>query len=477
MNFKDYRLDERIIEALDKLGYNEATEVQKSVLPALLEKQDLIVQAKTGSGKTAAFAIPLIEQIDWAENKPQVLVLTPTRELALQIKEDFDNIGTYKKIKTLAVFGKQPYKFQIHDLKQKTHVVVGTPGRVLDHLERETMDVSKLQYLILDEADEMLNMGFIETVQEILQRLPKHHTTCLFSATMPEAIVALARQFTKDAKQITIKEDAVVNEMIDAVAYEVKEHEKKEFLLKLLLTEMPTSAIIFCKTQEHVNEVCDYLYEQDLSVDKIHGGMLQEDRLDNMYDFRLGNIQFLVATDVAARGIDVENMTHVINYDLPEEAERYIHRIGRTARIGKAGKAISFLSQYDDNRKAMIEEYIHTSFQILDAGAITNCAIKKEKIHELKDKMIQKEKKNKEIQKDILRLYLNGGKKKKIRPGDIVGAICEIPGVCADDIGIIQVQEMGSYVDILNNKGKLVLEALRKTTIKGKVLKVQISKK
>lgn len=477
MNFKDYRLDERIIEALDKLGYNEATEVQKSVLPALLEKQDLIVQAKTGSGKTAAFAIPLIEQIDWAENKPQVLVLTPTRELALQIKEDFDNIGTYKKIKTLAVFGKQPYKFQIHDLKQKTHVVVGTPGRVLDHLERETMDVSKLQYLILDEADEMLNMGFIETVQDILQRLPKNHTTCLFSATMPEAIVALARKFTKDAKQITIKEEAVVNEMIDAVAYEVKEHEKKEFLLKLLLTEMPTSAIIFCKTQEHVNEVCDYLYEQDLSVDKIHGGMLQEDRLDNMYDFRLGKIQFLVATDVAARGIDVENMTHVINYDLPEEAERYIHRIGRTARIGNAGKAISFLSQYDDNRKMMIEEYIHANFQILDARAITNCEIKKEKIRELKDKMIQKEKKNKEIQKDILRLYLNGGKKKKIRPGDIVGAICEIPNVCADDIGIIQVQEMGSYVDILNNKGKLVLETLRKTTIKGKVLKVQISKK
>lgn len=477
MNFNDYKIDERILQALDKLGYEKATDVQVKVLPALLKNEDLIVQAKTGSGKTAAFAIPLIDQIKWEENKPQVLVLTPTRELALQIKEDFDNIGTYKKIKTLAVFGKQPYKFQIHDLKQKTHVVVGTPGRVLDHLERGTMDVSMLRYLILDEADEMLNMGFIESVQSILEKLPSNRTTCLFSATMPEAIAALAKRFTKNAKHIIVQEESVVNKEIEAVAYEVKEHEKKEFLLKLLIHEMSASAIIFCKTQEHVNEVCEYLYANDLSVDKIHGGMLQEDRLENMNDFRLGKIQFLVASDVAARGIDVESIAHVINYDLPEEAERYVHRIGRTARVGHHGKAISFLSQYDDHRKEMIEEYIHASFQILDKEPILAVAITRDSLQALNDKVIHKEKKNKELKKDIVKLYLNGGKNKKIRPGDIVGAICEIPGVEAEDIGVIQVQEMGSYVDILNNKGQRVLEALRKSTIKGKTLKVQISKK
>lgn len=477
MNFKDYGIDERILQALDKLGYHRPTEIQTKVLPILLNNEDVIVQAKTGSGKTAAFAIPLIDQIIWEENKPQVLVLTPTRELALQIKEDFDNIGTYKKIKTLAVFGKQPYKFQIHDLKQKTHVVVGTPGRVLDHLERETMDLSKLQYLILDEADEMLNMGFIETVQDILKRLPHKRTTCLFSATMPEAITNLAKKFTKEAKHITMQEETIINEKIDAYAYEVREHEKKEFLLKLLIKEMCASAIIFCKTQEHVNEVCEYLYAHDLSVDKIHGGMLQEDRLENMNDFRLGNIQFLVATDVAARGIDVENITHVINYDLPEEAERYVHRIGRTARIGKRGKAISFLSQYDDARRELIETYMHTTFQLQDSTPVLETLVQKDSLQALRKKIIVKEKKNKELQKDILRLYINGGKKKKIRAGDIVGAICEISGVVADDIGVIQVQEMGTYVDILNNKGKLVLQALRKSTIKGKTLKVEISKK
>lgn len=477
MNFKDYQLDSRILEALQKLGYKKLTPVQEQVIPILLDDQDVIVQAKTGSGKTAAFAIPIIDKIDWNENKPQALILSCTRELALQIKDDFDNIGTYKRIKTLAVFGKQPYRFQIHDLKQKTHVVAGTPGRILDHLQRETLDVSHLKYLVLDEADEMLNMGFIDTVKDILSRLPKNRVTCLCSATLPDAILELAEEFTKSAKRIKVDEESVVDINIDAYAYEVKEHEKTEFLMKLLLKEQPSSAIIFCKTQEHVNEVCEYLYAQDCLVDKIHGGMLQEDRLENMDDFRMGRIQFLVATDVAARGIDVENVTHVINYDLPVEAESYIHRIGRTARIGKAGKAISFLSQYDGGRKEMIEAFLHTKFQIQDASEVMKLEINQKQIYHLNKQVVRKEKKNKELQKEITRLYLNGGKKKKIRPGDIVGAICEIPGVNADDIGVIQVQEMASYVDILHNKGNTVLHALRNKTIKGKVLKVQISKK
>lgn len=477
MNFKDYQLDSRILEALQKLGYKKLTPVQEQVIPILLDDQDVIVQAKTGSGKTAAFAIPIIDKIDWNENKPQALILSCTRELALQIKDDFDNIGTYKRIKTLAVFGKQPYRFQIHDLKQKTHVVAGTPGRILDHLQRETLDVSHLKYLVLDEADEMLNMGFIDTVKDILSRLPKDRVTCLCSATMPDAILELAEEFTRSAKRIKVDEESVVDINIDAYAYEVKEHEKTEFLMKLLLKEQPSSAIIFCKTQEHVNEVCEYLYAQDCLVDKIHGGMLQEDRLENMDDFRMGRIQFLVATDVAARGIDVENVTHVINYDLPVEAESYIHRIGRTARIGKAGKAISFLSQYDGGRKEMIEAFLHTKFQIQDASEVMKLEINQKQIYHLNKQVVRKEKKNKELQKEITRLYLNGGKKKKIRPGDIVGAICEIPGVNADDIGVIQVQEMASYVDILHNKGNTVLHALRNKTIKGKVLKVQISKK
>lgn len=476
MKFKELNIDQRLLDAIEKLGYRELTPVQEKVIPYIMKEQDVIVKAKTGSGKTAAFAIPLLDKCSWEENKPQALVLTPTRELALQIKEDFDNIGTYKRMKTLAVFGKQPYKFQIQDLKQKTHVVAGTPGRILDHLERETLDVSKLRYLILDEADEMLNMGFIETVREILRRLPQNRVTCLFSATMPQAIEELAQSFMKQPQKVEIAQPQVVNEQVEASAYEVKEHEKNEFLLKLLIKEKASSAIIFCKTQEHVNDVCAYLYDHKLSVDKIHGAMLQEDRLENMNDFRLGKLQFLVATDVAARGIDVENITHVINYDLPVEAESYVHRIGRTARIGKQGKAISFLSQYDDARKAMIEEFIQANFIIHDAQEVWDTQINEVSLKELHKQVVRKEKKNKELQKDITKLYLNGGKQKKIRPGDLVGAICEIKGVNADDIGVIQVQDICSYVDILNGKGKLVLNALRKTTIKGKKLKVEISK-
>lgn len=476
MKFESLHLQKEIIEALHKLNYKACTDVQEQVIPKMLKGKDVIVKAKTGSGKTAAFAIPLIENIQWEENKPQALVLTPTRELALQIKEDFDNIGVYRRIKTLAVFGKQPYKFQTQDLKQKTHVVVGTPGRVLDHLGRETLDVSKLRYLIIDEADEMFNMGFIDTVREIIDSLPQERVTCLFSATMPEVIQDLVQDYMKDYEVVEVEQPQVVNEQVDAMAYEVRENEKPDFLLKLLVHEQVSSAIIFCKTQEHVNDVCELLYKEGCSVDKIHGGMMQEDRIENMNDFRMGKIQFLVATDVAARGIDVENITHVINYDMPLEAQGYVHRIGRTARIGKSGRAITFISQFDDERKEMIENFINAPFQILDKQMIQATVVDQKAIYDLSKLVVRKEKKNKEIQKDITKLYLNGGKQKKIRPGDLVGAICEIQGVSGDDIGVIQVQDICSYVDILHGKGKMVLNALRKTTIKGKKLKVEISK-
>lgn len=475
MEFTELNIDKKIQVALEKLGYVEATLVQELVIPKLQEKQDVIVKAKTGSGKTAAFAIPLIDEIIWEENKPQVLVLTPTRELAIQVKEDFDNIGTYKKIKTLAIFGKQPYKQQAQDLKQKTHVVVATPGRLLDHLERGTIDVSHLKYLVLDEADEMLNMGFIETIEEIIQQLPIHRTTCLFSATMPEAIEELTEQFMVSPVTVSIKQPKVVNEQIKAYAYEVLEHEKEEFLLKLLVHEMPSSAIIFCKTQERVSELYATLHQKGISVLKIHGGMLQENRMQNMNDFRFGKVQFLVATDVAARGIDIESISHVINYDLPMEAESYVHRIGRTARIGKEGVAISLITRYDDKRRIRIEEFTNTPFKVKKNDAIIHTVVDKTSLSDLKSKMERKEKKNKELQKDITRLYFSVGKQKKIAPGNLVGVICALDGVDGEDIGVIQVQDMCSYVDILNGKGRGVAKKLNRTLIKGKTMKVEIA--
>lgn len=476
MKFEAFQLDTAILEALDKLGYDETMPVQEQVIPLILEGKDVIVKSKTGSGKTASFAIPIIEKIIWEERDPQCLILTPTRELALQIKEEFDNIGAYKRLKTTAVFGKQPYRFQVQDLKQRCHVVVGTPGRVLDHLQRGTLKLEKIKTFILDEADEMLNMGFIDSVKEIMEYFPGNLTTCLFSATYPQAIQNLAKEFMKDAKMVEIQSHHAVTELVTHYAYRMKEHEKLEFLLKLLCKEQPTSCIIFAKTQEHVKEVCDALYERDLSVDKIHGGMLQEDRMENLKDFKKGKLRILVATDVAARGIDIKEVSHIINYDMPNQSETYVHRLGRSGRVNASGTAISLLSQYDGERVRLLEEFLGEPLTIKDKKEVEMLEVTEKLLQGLRQPIEIKEDKAKEIRKDTMKLYLNGGKSKKLRAGDIVGAICEIEGVTGDDIGVIQIQERQSYVDILHGKGNLVLKALQKKTIKGKQLKVQKAK-
>lgn len=475
MKFNECKLDNEILDALEALGYKEALPVQEKVIPILLKEKDAVVKAKTGSGKTASFAIPIIQQLLWNERSCQALVLTPTRELALQIKEEFDHIGAFKRIKTLAVFGKQPFRFQAADLKQRTHVVVGTPGRVLDHLEQGTMDVSKLRYVILDEADEMLNMGFIDSVRSIFAHLPKERITCMFSATMPEEIRRLADDFLQDAKQVDLQ-DQIVTEQVEHYAYRMMEHEKLDFLVKLLCHEKPQSCIIFAKTQEHVRDICAYLHECHMDVDMLHGGMLQEDRLANMKDFKLGKLRILVATDVAARGIDIQDVTHIINYDMPNQKETYVHRIGRAGRVDATGTAISFLAQYDEERIACLEEYLGYALEVRERKGIDDVVITKEALADLGVPKHQKEEKGKQLRKDTMKLYLGGGKSKKIRAGDIVGAICEIDGVTGEDIGVIQVQDHQSYVDILHGKGNRVCAALQKKTIKGKKLKVQPAK-
>ena len=321
MQFKEFALHTDILKALEKLHYEQVLPIQEQVIPEILKGRDVIVRSRTGSGKTASFAIPIVQELIWEEREPQAIILTPTRELALQIKEDFDNIGAYRRIKTVAIFGKQPYKFQIQDLKQRAHVVVGTPGRILDHLERETLKTGHIRYVIIDEADEMLNMGFIESVQSIFNYFPGNKITCLFSATMPQPIQELAEGFMKEPKLITLAEETTVNAAITHYAYEVKEKQKLSFLKQLLCKEQPASCIIFARTQEGVKTICDELYALDMCVDKLHGGMLQEDRIENIRDFKRGKIRILVATDVAARGIDVQDISHIINYDMPNQKE------------------------------------------------------------------------------------------------------------------------------------------------------------
>lgn len=475
-NFGKFGLSEEILGAIDKLGYKTPSDVQQKVIPEINEGKDLVVKSQTGSGKTAAFAIPICEKLQWENNKAQALVLEPTRELAVQVKEDFVNIGRFKRIRPVAIFGKDSFSDQIKALKLRTHVVVGTPGRILDHLDRGTLDVSEVKYLVIDEADKMLNMGFIEQVEDIIKAVNCPRETMLFSATISKEIQDLCTAYMDNPTNIEMEDQELISDRIEHNLYRVNNHDKVETLNKVLLLEKPKTAVIFCGTKDNVDLVFENLQERQYSVGKIHGGMEQKERLQVMNAFRKGDFRILVATDVAARGIDVEGITHVINVDIPMEKEAYVHRIGRTARAGESGKAITFVTRYEDKFLQEIFQYI--GFQI-EEKEISD--IKEEELKEalsiLRSKPQPKVEKAKELNKDITKIYINGGRKKKIRPGDIVGAITKVEGVTGDDIGIIDIEDGGSYVEILNGKGNKVINDLQQGTIKGKKLKVEKARK
>ncbi|EAG1206770.1 DEAD/DEAH box helicase, partial [Listeria monocytogenes] len=345
------KLSEEIKRAINELGYTEATPVQKAVIPVALTGEDIVAKSQTGSGKTAAFAIPIAEQIEWEENKPQALIIVPTRELAMQVKTECTNIGRFKRVKAAAIYGQSPFAKQKLELSQKNHIVVGTPGRLLDHIEKGSLNVDKVAHLVLDEVDEMLSMGFIDQVEDILSRLPKQRQNLFFSATMPEEMQDLIKRYQDDPMVIEM-----ASEKTNPIFHVEMQTDNKEKTLKdVLITENPDSAIIFCNTKNQVDELTDLL---DVKVSKIHGGLRQEDRFRAMDDFKSGKSRFLIATDVAGRGIDVDNVSLVINYDLPIEKENYVHRIGRTGRAGKSGKAISFVKTNENPLLRDIEEML-----------------------------------------------------------------------------------------------------------------------
>ncbi len=472
-NFEDYNLSDEIRRALVLLKYGTPTEVQSEVIPKVVDNQDLVVKAQTGSGKTASFGIPICEMIEWEEKKPQALILTPTRELAVQVREDLTNLGRFKRIKAMAVYGKEPFAKQKEELKQKTHVVVGTPGRVMDHIERGTLVLDQTKYLVIDEADEMLNMGFIDEVESIIKELPVNRVTMVFSATLPKDVENLCHKYMKNPINIEISTAGITTSTIEHRLIEVKEAEKISLLKDVTVVENPESCIIFCRTKEHVETVFTELKESNYSCERLHGGLEQEDRFAVMDGFKMGNFRYLVATDVAARGIDIDNVTLVINYDVPMEKESYVHRTGRTGRAGNRGKAITFATSYEGKFIKAIEAYIGFEIPIMEVPSHKEVSKGKAAFEEkTRGRRVVKNNKTARINKDIMKLHFNGGKKKKIRAVDFVGTIAKIPGVTADDIGIITIQDHLSYVDILNGKGSIVLQAMEKTTIKGKKLKV-----
>ena len=344
IKFSNLGLKDTLLKSIEELGFENPSQIQAEAIPVAIQGYDLIGQAQTGTGKTAAFGCGIINRITKNDGL-SAIILTPTRELAIQVNDELKRLSKYDNLSILPVYGGDPINSQIRALKGNVNIVVGTPGRVLDHIKRKTIHLDTIKFLVLDEADEMLNMGFIDDLEDIIKELPKNRQTLLFSATMPEQIRKLAKRYMKpDAKTIAIKKTSMTVSTITQSFFEVSHKTRFEALCRVLDFDMPSSAIIFCRTKKGVDELVEGMQSRGYVVEGMHGDMSQVQRLRTLKKFKEGALNYLVATDVAARGIDVEGITHVINYDLPQDVESYVHRIGRTGRANREGIAYSLVS-------------------------------------------------------------------------------------------------------------------------------------
>lgn len=362
--FNEFGFSEELLQAIELKGFEEPTEIQKKIIPLILEnKIDLIGQAQTGTGKTAAFALPIIEHLQAKAGHLQALVLVPTRELAIQVSEEFNSLRGHKNIHAAPIYGGQSYDTQFRHLKKGVDVIIGTPGRVLDHLNRKSFSIDKISFAVLDEADEMLNMGFIEDIEDILSRTPAERRTLLFSATMPERIMTLAKKYMGKREVIRTKKSGQITELTDQIYYEVKESDKLDALCRIIDTTQEFFGLVFCRTKNDVDFVTSKLADRDYDVEGLHGDITQNIREKILNKFRNKKINVLIATDVAARGLDIDELTHVINYALPQDAESYLHRIGRTGRAGKEGTAITFITPEEHRKLMYIKNFTHTDIR------------------------------------------------------------------------------------------------------------------
>ena len=359
--FEELQLDERIIRAITEMGFEEASPIQAQAIPVVMDGRDMIGQAQTGTGKTAAFGIPLLEKVDPKSKKLQAIVLLPTRELAIQVAEELRRFAKFMHgVKVLPIYGGQDIVKQIRSLKDGTQIVVGTPGRVMDHMRRKTIRVDEVQTVVLDEADEMLNMGFLEDMETILSQLPETRQTLMFSATMPQAIVDIARKFQTDPVTVRVVKKELTVPKVTQYYYEVKPKNKVEVMCRLLDLYAPKLSIVFCNTKKQVDELVQALQGRGYFAEGLHGDLKQMQRDRVMDSFRNGHTEILVATDVAARGIDVGNVEAVFNYDIPQDDEYYVHRIGRTGRAGREGKAFSLVVGREVYKLRDIQRYCKT---------------------------------------------------------------------------------------------------------------------
>lgn len=344
MKFSELNLDATLLKAIDRVGFKEPTPIQAATIPLVLTEVDVIGQAQTGTGKTAAFGLPMLNAVDVNNPNVQGLIISPTRELAVQTQEELQRLGRDKHVRVQVVFGGADINRQIRNLKNKPQIVVGTPGRLIDHIERHTLKLANLKMLVLDEADEMLDMGFVDDIEKIVEHVPEKRQTLLFSATMPPAIMKIAHKFMHDPEVVRIETKELTADLIDQYYIRAREDEKFDILSRLLDVQNPELALIFGRTKRRVDELIRVLKARGFNAEGIHGDLTQQKRMSVLRAFRAGELDILVATDVAARGLDISGVTHVYNYDIPQDPDSYVHRIGRTGRAGKNGISVTFVT-------------------------------------------------------------------------------------------------------------------------------------
>ncbi len=447
-NLNQLNLSKEMINNLISIGYNTLTPIQEKSLPITLGGNDLIAKAKTGSGKTAAFGIPLLSKLDVKLFRIQAMVLCPTRELADQVATELRKLAKFAhNIKITTLCGGVPYRPQVHSLSHKAHIIVGTPGRILKHLSENNFETDHINTLVLDEADRMLDMGFSEDIQAIIDYLPKNRQTMLFSATYPSKTEILSKEILTNPQYVEV-ESLHSNDVIAQNFYEASSHENKIYgILKSLQEYKPKSCIIFCNTKIACDELGDELEAYDIPLLVLHSDYEQRERNEVLALFSNKSYPVLIATDVAARGLDIDDVELVINYDLPLDPQNYTHRIGRTARAGKNGHAISFV---DD---------IRVMDDILD---FTNSH------YELSVQEKTPLDKNFVLQSEWKSIFINGGKKLKLRAGDILGALTASIGLAKDDVGKITTLELCSYVAVKKEVATKAVEGLNTHKIKGR---------
>ena len=521
-SFQDLALAPAVLSALDEIGYESPTPIQAKTIPPLLEGKDIIGQAQTGTGKTAAFALPVLSNIDTANHRPQALVLAPTRELALQVAEAFQGYGKrMNDFHVLPIYGGQSYQIQLKQLRRAAHVVVGTPGRVIDHIKRGTLDLSDLKFLVLDEADEMLRMGFIDDVEWVIDRTPPERQIALFSATMPQAIRKIAQKHLDDPDEISIKGESRTADTIRQRFWSVSGYHKLDALTRILEVEAFDGMIVFVRTKVATVELSEKLEARGYNTAPLSGDVPQNLRERTVEKLKKGKLDILVATDVAARGLDVDRISHVINYDMPYDPEAYVHRIGRTGRAGRTGEAILFvtprekrlLNALERSTKQKIERMEMPSTEVVnnqriarfqqkitdklaeeDSDFFTRIVEQYEQEHDvpaleiagalaallqgdepllLEDTMpTRKDSKRDRDALNMERFRVEVGKKQGVKPGHLVGAIANETGLANRFIGRISIFDDYSTVDLPEGIPEETFKLLKKVSVLGHAMNI-----